>query len=413
MDNEKMTDYLLKQSRKKEEDLKYDFMPSMLEIIERPAHKAGSIIILTFFSLLLIAIIWAGNSKIDIITAANGSIQPAGNLNVIKAYSNSTVKAIYIREGEYVKKGDILIELDMDSIKVNEKKLLKQKKVCQVKQKLYDKIGKEDISKVKVESYEKELKPCVQTILDEDSSYQNTIQSLKREESNADINRKIAKIQLEEYKENGTKRQVKSQKLILKQYELEKKQTNDKIKDAKLQYSAKVNSNLVEIKQELEEINSNIEQYKLSKKFQKITAPVNGCINTISVNTIGQVVSGSEELVTIVPGSASLEMVCYVKNMDIADIHIGTETEIKLEAYPYNKYNTVKGKVKYISPSAFVNEQMGSVYLVKIEIVEKPEGIDLISGLTGSAEMKIGKRSILEYFLEPIKKGFGDSLKEK
>ena len=77
-----------------------------------------------------------------------------------------------------------------------------------------------------------------------------------------------------------------------------------------------------------------------------------------------------------------VEMVCYVKNMDIADIEIGMEAEIKLEAYPYNKYGTVKGKVKYISPNAFVSEQTGSVYLVKLEITDKNDEIDVISGLS-------------------------------
>ena len=66
--------------------------------------------------------------------------------------------------------------------------------------------------------------------------------------------------------------------------------------------------------------------------------------------------------------------VVYVKNMDIADVEIGMETEIKLEAYSYNKYGTVKCTVKYISPSAFSSEQMGSVYLVKIEVTDIPDG---------------------------------------
>lgn len=151
----------------------------------------------------------------------------------------------------------------------------------------------------------------------------------------------------------------------------------------------------------------------MSKDYQYITAPVSGHINSINVNTIGAAVTSAQELVTIVPDNTPVEMVCYVKNMDIADVEIGMETEIKLEAYPYNKYGTVKGKVKYISPSAFVSEQMGSVYLVKIEITDKHDDIDIISGLSGSVEIKTDKRTVMDYFLEPIKKGFGESLKEK
>lgn len=82
------------------------------------------------------------------------------------------------------------------------------------------------------------------------------------------------------------------------------------------------------------------------------------------------------------------------------------------EAYPYNRYGTVKGTVKYISPSSFSNEHLGSVYIVKLELDNSNENINVISGLSGVVEIKIGKRTIMNYFLEPIIKGFGESLKE-
>ena len=92
---------------------------------------------------------------------------------------------------------------------------------------------------------------------------------------------------------------------------------------------------------------------------------------------------------------------------------IGMESEIKFAAYPYNKFGTVKGKVKYISPSSFVSEQLGSVYLVKLEVDGSNKNIDLISGLSGNVEIKTDRRTVMEYFLDPIVKGFGESLKEK
>lgn len=91
----------------------------------------------------------------------------------------------------------------------------------------------------------------------------------------------------------------------------------------------------------------------------------------------------------------------------------GFQAEIKLEAYPYNKYGTVKGTVKYISPSSFNSEQLGSVYLVKLDVDNTNPSINVMSGLSGSVEVKIGKQSVMRYFLDPIVKGFGESFKEK
>ena len=410
----KLTEYVLKHSKKRDKELKYDFMPSLLEIIERPAHIAGTIIILGVFTLLIAAIIWACVSKIDVVITASGTIQPIGNLNVVESYTGGTVKSINTSEGTHVAKGDVLIELDTESLEIDENQLNSQKKILESQREVYQKIRNgEDVSKLKISDYDTELQPYIQAILDSDASYKNSLANLEKQRSNADLNQQIAQIQLEEYQANGTARQKQMQELAVQQYALALEQTDLQISDTKTQYNANVNSQISQINNQLDEINNSLKKYRLSKEYQKITAPVSGFVNSISVNTIGETVTSAEQLVTIVPDNMPVEMICYVKNMDIADIKIGMETEVKLEAYPYNKYGTVKGTVKYISPSSFNSEQMGSVYLVKLEIEDVPNGINIVSGLSGSVEIKTDKRTVMEYFLDPIMKGFGESLKEK
>ena len=257
------------------------------------------------------------------------------------------------------------------------------------------------------------MQPYIQAILDADTSYKNTLANLEKEKSNADLNQQIGQLQLEEYQANGTEREAESQKLINQQYALAVEQADLQINDTKTQYSAQINSKISENDTQLIEIESNLEKYQLSIAYQDITAPVSGYVNSISVNTIGETVTSAQELVTIVPDDTSVEMVCYVQNMDIADVEEGMTAEIKLEAYPYNKFDTISGTVKYISPSSFVSEQLGSVYLVKLEIENSNEEIHVISGLSGTVEIKTDKRTVMEYFLDPIIKGFGESLKEK
>lgn len=413
MDN-KLTEYVLKHSKKRDEELKYDFMPSLLEIIERPAHKAGTVIIVGVFTLLIAAIIWACFSKLDVVITSNGSMQPIGNLNVIQSYSGGTVKSINVAEGQYVEQGTVLIELDTEVLEIDVNQLNDQQEILKVQRSIYSLIQRErDLSKVNVENYEAVYRPYVQAIIDTHMTYQNTLANLEKEKSNADLNYQIAQIQLEQYRSNGTRRQREMQELVVQQHVNAMEQTNLQILDTKTQYSVQVNSQLSQISSQLDEIEASLEKYRLSKEYQNITAPVSGYVNSISVNTLGETVTSAQDMVTIVPDNTPVEMVCYVKNMDIADVEIGMETEIKLEAYSYNKYGTVKGTVKYISPSAFSSEQMGSVYLVKIEVTDIPDGISVISGLSGSVEIKTDQRTVMEYFLEPIIKGFGESLKEK
>lgn len=412
--NNTLTEYVLKHGRKRDKELKYDFMPSLLEIIERPAHKAGTVIIVGIFTLLIAAVIWACTSEIDAVITASGSVQPIGNLNVIKTYSGGTVKSINVSEGDFVQKGDVLIELDSQALEIDTDQLQKQQKILEAQCDVYEKIiAGSDLSDVDPDKYSDELRPYIRSILDSDAGYRNSLVNYENEKTAAEINKEIAELQLQQYQATGTERQIKTQELSVRQYALSVENAELQIANVKAQYSSQINSNISEINNTLEEIHTNLEKYRLSAEYQNITAPVSGYVNSLSVNTPGETVTSAQQLVTIVPDNTPNEMLCYVKNTDIADVELGMDAEIKLEAYPYNKYGTVKGTVKYISPSSFANEQLGSVYIVKLELDEGNENIHIISGLSGAVEIKTDKRTVMDYFLEPIVKGFGESLKEK
>ena len=415
MDN-KLTEYALKHSRKHDKELKYDFMPSMLEIIERPAHKAGTVIIVGIFTLLIAVVIWACLSKTDIVITSSGTIQPVGNISSLNSYASGTIKSINIEEGAYVKAGDVLIELDTQSIDIDVDALNDQMNVLKAQKEIYTMIkANTDVTKLDISKYDAELQPYILTIIDNDKVYRNNLSTLENEKENAALNRDIANIKLDEYNRNLDISQADfdAQGLVVKQAENAYIQAESNVLKAQITYSEQVNSNISEINGKLRQIEAELDKYRLSLENQKIVAPVNGYINNIAVNNVGETVTSAQQVVTIVPADTPVEMVCYVKNMDIADIKAGMDAEIKLEAYPYNKYGTVKGTVKYISPSSFNSETMGSVYLVKLDVDNSNPNINVMSGLTGSVEVKVGKRSVMRYFLDPIVKGFGDSMKEK
>lgn len=314
MDN-KLTEYVLKHSKKRDKELKYDFMPSLLEIIERPAHKAGTVIIVGVFTLLIAVVVWACFSKLDVVVTSSGSIQPIGNLNVVQSYSGGTVKSINVVEGQYVEQGTVMIELNTDALEIDVNQLNSQKEIFVAQQEIYTKIKDgEDMSTVKVSDYEAELQPYIQAILDSDTTYKNTLANLEKEKTTADLNHQIAQIQLEEYQSYySSSKQIEMQELVVQQYLIAVEQIDLQISDTKTQYSAQINSQLSQISSQLEEIDANLEKYRLSKKYQEITAPVSGYIHSLSVNTLGETVTSAQNLITIVPDNTPVEMVCYIK----------------------------------------------------------------------------------------------------
>ena len=410
---DKLTEYVLKHSKRRDKELKYDFMPSLLEIIERPAHKAGTVIIFGVFSLLVLVVVWASLSKIDVVVTASGSVQPIGDINIVQAKTSGTVSAIHVSEGDYVQAGDVLVELNTELLDIDIEQMEKEQEILEAQKAIYSTLSQGTEADIKISAYKDRLQPYVQLILDAHTSYKNSLDGLEKDKLSADLNRQIAQLQMEQYEEQGIESEVKRLELLAQQYSISVEQIDLNISETKTQYDMQLNQQLVQIEAKLNEIKVALEKYEISKLNQQITAPVSGHVNSIAVTNSGAPVSAMQELVTIVPDNSSMEMVCYISNKDIADIEVGMETEIKLEAYPYNKYGTVKGVVSYISPSTYSSQTQGNVYLVCMNISQNNERIKLMSGLTGSVEIKIGKRTVLSYFMDPIMKGFDESLKEK
>ena len=421
MDN-RQVEYVLKHSKKRNEELKYDFMPSLLEIIERPAHKAGAVIIWGTLSLLVIAIIWAAFSKVDTVVTAGGTLQPQGDISIIKAYGSGQIKNVLAAEGEYVKEGDLLMEFDEASILIEESGLQSQQRQLLAQKDIYNRIQgaiqnavpEMQISDMQInaENYEENLRPHVSAILESYTSYINSVKYMEKDIELQKINRDIAAAQLKQYEQSGNSSQAEYQKLTVQQYEIEVQKKEIELEDKKSSYAATISSKMAEVNTKLDEVQTQISQAELVKANQLVKAPVSGYVRKIAVSQ-SETVAAMQELISIVPSDKPMEIQCYVANRDIADISVGMEAEMKLEAYPYDENGTVKGKVKYISPGTFSNEQYQNVYLVRLEVVELPENVTAIAGLQGSIEMKTGKRSILQYFLEPITKGLGESLKER
>ena len=155
------------------------------------------------------------------------------------------------------------------------------------------------------------------------------------------------------------------------------------------------------------------QQYIL--EYLTIKAPSTDQIASLIVSHIGQTVSAENPVARLVPSDSELIFEAQVSDKDITDIQKGMKAVVKLQAYPYSDYGTIPAKVTYISPTAFQVKGKGMVYIVQVAIDKKHlhKGIDLVSGLSGILEIKTDIRSILDYYLDPIRDGLNDSLKEK
>ena len=174
-------------------------------------------------------------------------------------------------------------------------------------------------------------------------------------------------------------------------------------------------------------------------KLQALKAPVDGTVQQLAVHTIGGVVTPSQELMVVVPANSRLEIEANIPNRDIGFIQAGQEAEIKVDTFNFTKYGLIHGHVLSVSqdsikrqkPSDPAKEKSASsvadtsepqgqemVYQARISLDQTDMLIDgkrvqLSPGMAVTAEIKTGSRSVLSYLLSPILRFHQESMRER
>ncbi len=173
-----------------------------------------------------------------------------------------------------------------------------------------------------------------------------------------------------------------------------------------------------------EELSS--EQEQLRDRVQvleekRLFAPTNGKVNNINITTIGGVVKPGEVIMEILPTSSDLIVEAKVSPADIANVKMGQDATVKLDAYDYTIFGAMQGKVNYISPDTLMEQTRNGeqpYYRVQIKIVGaqfsgRGNEIVIKPGMTASVDIKARERTVLSYMTKPIVKTLSEGLGEK
>jgi hemolysin D len=171
-------------------------------------------------------------------------------------------------------------------------------------------------------------------------------------------------------------------------------------------------------------------------KQQTLTASIDGTIQQLDVHTIGGVVTPAQTLAVVVPDDANLIIEAHVANQDVGFVRAGQEAQVKIEAFSFTRYGLVTGYVVDISRDTVENsrrvaspqkssdylddkdgQQSGGyiahIALEKSEIMTERGVVSLSPGMAVTAEIKTGKRRVIDYIMSPILKYKQDSMRER
>jgi len=433
------------------------FLPAALEILETPPSPSVRILSWSIVILFTIAITWACFGHIDIVAVAEGKIIPSGRTKVIQPLEKAVVKAILVKEGQYVNQGDALIELDRTLTGADQAKYTKELAFINgtiKRQELFVKLLSYPGRAVDSAGLQAALPTDydqVQLLLQQWNSYRSRRDSLEaqlRENQAARRTSEEVIKRLEETLPLTVKRFQAYQKLkdegavsdfdyMDKQKEfIDQRQALAAERAHHEQLDAAVRTIEKEIlaldaearRQALAEIQDMQRQRQaMEEELTKATdlnakqvlyAPVTGEVQQLVVTTVGGVVTEAQPLMLIVPKGAKLEAEVNVENKDIGFVREGQVAEIKVHTFPFTRYGVIDAKVTGITRDAVEDEKQGLVYKMRLEMARSSLMVDgkevgLSPGMAVSAEVKTGKRRLIEYFLSPLIQHVDESVKER
>ncbi|WP_297485031.1 HlyD family type I secretion periplasmic adaptor subunit [Sulfurimonas sp.] len=444
---------LKKFSVKDEDDLKY--MNSVSAAILMQTKMKTRIILWLAAIIVIWLIVWAYFAQIDALTRGQGKIIPSQQLQIVQNLEGGVVNEILVKEGENVKKGQILLKIDDTDFasKYMESQLRYNELWAKSSRLIAESSGKPFHVDKKLLKIAPELLEHEKSLyLTNKEQLNNNIRIYQRRLSQKRTERKEAEAKLRQLRSNyvllakeiqmnkplvakGIVSEVEFLQLQRKAGKLhgEVEQTKlsiprlisvieeqkNNIKEVKLKFQNTAKENYNKTKAEMERISKKnvAQEYKVRRSL--IRSPVNGTINQILVNTIGGVVKPGMDLVKIVPSQDNLIVEAKIRPSDIAFLYPGQKAIIKFSAYDFAIYGALNGVLTHISADTIVDKiDKKSYYLVKIKtdknyLGTKDNKLKLIAGMTADVDIITGKKTVLDYILKPIRRAFINTLSER
>ena len=429
-----------------------EFLPAVLEVQDSPPSPLGRAVTWTIITALGSGILWASLGRIDIVAVAPGKIIPSDYSKVIQPLESGVIRAIAVRDGQAVKKGKILIELDATGTTADEGRFANELQSARVEAARLRALlaGQADLDPP--QGADPQLVALQRRMLRDQSAEQlarvDAAQQLieqrraSAEATKANITRLETTVPMSETRANAY-RQLREKQyvseveyLALEQERVEQTQELAKQRELLTQDQAamaEARNNYEALRSEFQKARQGElaaaetkaaslaqEVVKAGQRTgqQTLTAPINGVVQQLAVHTVGGVVTPAQQLMVVVPHGHQLEAEAWVENKDIGFVKAGQPVEIKVEAFPFTRYGVIGGRLVSVSNDAVPQEKGGLVYAARVEMGRRTVQVEdklvnLSPGMAITVEIKTEQRRLIEFFLSPLLQSLKESMRER
>jgi hemolysin D len=440
----------------------HDFKPILTEIEERPPNPLGTIFLWTIISLMGLVVLGLYLVKVDVVVSARGKIIPMGDVKVVQPLETGVVTGIHVKEGDYVKKGAILLEIDPSVDKADLEGKERNMKLSRLAMERVNAVlsgknfnpSQKDISpettQAQIAQYNAQRNVYNSTLKEKEKEYRETesaLTSSKEEVRNLkslftitvdEERRQKALVEIGALAENRYREKTKERINLEKELGVKTNQVEqtsiklDRIKDEietfKNNFRDKLLSEFSTNMQSKNTLEAEVSSIKFKQEKKFIVSPVDGYVHLLPVKTIGGVVTTAQPVVSLVPENTPLVVNAVVFNKDIGFVKEGQPCVIKVDTYDFQKYGTIDGEVETVNPFSLEEkdnnkekekekESEAGGYPVRVKMISEAlktkDGYvyKVKPGMSILAEINVGKRRVIEFFLFPIIRYLDEGLK--
>jgi hemolysin D len=423
----------------KPSDDRHEFKPLLVEIEDRPLNPLGRAVFWIVIAAILFTCLWMYFGEVDVVVTARGKIIPTGEVKTIQPLNAGVVRSILIQPGDYVVKGQILMEIDPSDVDPELASMHADLKQAQLEIERINALLEDREFEVSNEPFDAEVLRVQQEIYASEKLRLKKQIQVKRE-GLAQLDERLAAEhqiavqaeymfqvlsekfkRLQQVKDIISRDEYERTESESKQYQTEinssahriaelaalKMQTDHEIAYIEEEYRNRLLSELSEKKQRYLYLQARIEKAEFISTRQQITAPVDGYVSQLLFHTIGGVVTPAEKLAHIVPSNSPLLVKSLLMSKDAGFVAKDMVASIKIDTFSFQKYGTIEGKVIQVSNDSIEDEQLGLVYEIYIapdKYTLVVDGVETLisAGMSVTSEVKVGKRRIIEFFLYPL-----------
>lgn len=363
---------------------------------------------------IILLLVWASFAKIDQVTRASATVIASARTQEIQASEGGVLTELAVREGEEVKRGQLLVVLEEERAKAAldnsaSKIAALQAKLARLEAEIFQ----------KPLSFSESVNAYPEYVQNQTALYNRRRQAINEEVSSLENMLVLAKRELsmnEPLLAYGDVSQADVIKLRRQVADIEAQINNKRNK-----YFEEAQAEMTKAQEELDTQLEELRDRAQVLEEKRLMAPTEGKVNNIKVTTIGGVVKPGEVIMQILPTSSDLVVEAEVSPADIAYVKEGQAATVKLDAYDYSIFGAMNGTVEYISPDTLIEqtpEGERAYYRVLIvitgaEFAGRADEIVIRPGMTASVDIKAMERTVLSYLTKPITKTLSEGLGER